>query len=195
MNLSGKKVLIPIIVVILIAAAALAYINQTTKALPEEERIISISDDKMMVALGDWRTPIIRTYSKEEYNDFTEKELDKIKDIINGNIEGDVPALRLEDGKGLLLIHFLNKEEAKTKPDTVPKIKLFVLDSLFSEEEPIVIDDIFTENQDEEGIYLYEVESYLPSFHESIYIEVEYVIDGEEYVSVFGINVIDDRGN
>lgn len=171
------------------------YVNQSTKALPEEKRIISISDDKMMVALGDWRTPIIRTYTKEEYNSFTEKELDEIKDIINGNIEGDVPALRLEGGKGLLLIHFLNKEEAKIKPESVAKIKLFILDSLFSEEEPIVIEDIFTENQDEEGIYLYEVESYLPSFHESIYIEVEYMIGGEEYVSVFGIDVIDDRGN
>lgn len=42
-------------------------------------------------------------------------------------------------------------------------------------------------------MYFYEVESYMPSFNESMFIEVDYVIDGQEHISIFAINLIDDR--
>ena len=76
------------------------YLDWSLTPLPEIKRNISSSDIKIIVDFPDRanRTPIIRTYTKEEFINFNQKEIEKIKDTINGNIEGDIPALVLENG-------------------------------------------------------------------------------------------------
>ncbi len=127
--------------------------------------------------------------------------------MVSGNIEGDVPALKIENGTGILKISFekieKNGEEIKAVkaiPDDVPKIKISALETLYSREEPKEINDSLIES--EEGIYLYEVKRYLNQdriyhdkddefFMEGIFIEVNYEINREKYVSFFAINTLE----
>ncbi len=206
----GKKILLSIFTIFILMAGIILYINWLTRPLAEDKRNISTSDVKMLIDIPDvvGRTPIIRTYTKKEFDKFDENELKKIKDIVNGNIEGDAPALKIENGTGIFKISFekieKNKEKikaAKVIPDEVPKIKISALETLYSQEEPKEINDSFTESE-EEGIYLYEVKRYLNQdqiyqdendefFMETVFIEVNYEINKENYVSISAINIIE----
>lgn len=90
----GKKILLSIFIIVIIISAVLIYINWSLKPIPGEKRNISTSNVRMLVNMEDERTPIIRTYSKKEFDNFDENEINKIKNIVNGNIEGDVPLLK-----------------------------------------------------------------------------------------------------
>lgn len=208
-KIKGKKVLFSILIVFLLIVGVSLYINWATTPLPEDKRNISNTDVKMLIDIPDVadRTPIIRTYTKEEFDNFNEKEREKIRDMVSGSIEGDVPALKIENGTGILKISFekieKNGEERKAVkaiPDDVPKIKISALETLYSREEPKEINDSLIES--EEGIYLYEVKRYLNQdriyhdkddefFMEGIFIEVNYEINREKYVSFFAINTLE----
>lgn len=202
-----KKILFSILMVFLIISGVFIYINMKFKPLSEDKRNISTSDVKMVVGLKDVanRTPIIRTYTKEEFDKMDANKIERIKEIVNGNVEGDVPALKIENGKGPIEISF-EKIEDKTAikliPDNIPEIKISVLETLYSKEEPKEIIDSLGETQ--EGKYLYEIKKYLNTkdtlldenleFNmESMYIEVYYEIGNEKYVSIFAINTVQDK--
>lgn len=171
---------------------------------PEKKRNESSSDIKMIVDLQDVdnRTPIIRTYKKEEFINFEKEEIQDIKDKVNGNIEGDIPALVLENGTGKIEILFEDDStSARLNPDDVPKIKISALDSIYSEEEPNEINDLLIKSEQEEK-YMYEIKRYLNDeeitfeededfFTESMFIEIDYKIENENYVSIFAINTIE----
>lgn len=202
-----KKILFSILTIFVIILGIFTYINYSLKPLPENKRNISTSDVNVTVKLKDAvnRTPIIRTYTKEEFKKMDENEIARIKEIVNGNIEGDVPALKIENGKGSIEISFEkieNKTTVKVIPENIPEIKISVLETLYSKDEPKEIIDSLTET--EEGKYLYEIKKYLNveetyldenvEFNmESMYIEIYYEIDNEEYVSIFAINTIQDK--
>ncbi len=194
----------------IVLAAILIYINWTTTPLPENKRNISTTDIKMIADIPDVanRTPIIRTFTKNEFSNFSEKKLKKIKNIVDGNIEGDIPALKIENGVGRIKIRF-EKSERENKveitPDNIPRIKLFVSEFLYDgmKYKQKEINDSFKENK-EKGIYEYEIKFYLKEnstysglndtlYMESIIIEVYYEIDEKEYVSFFAINAIEDK--
>lgn len=82
--------------------------------------------------------------------------------------------------------------------DEMPNIRI---ETLYSQEEPVVIDDILMASE-ETGIYLYEVKSRLKqdkTYHhendsfimEGLFIKVQYSNDGKEYVSITAINTIE----
>lgn len=160
--------------------------------------------------MEDERAPIIRTYSKKEFDNFDENEINKIKDIVNGNIEGDVPLLKIENGRGILEISFEMIEKsndfkvtAKIIPKDIPKIKISVLETLYSKEEAKEINDSLIKGE-KEGIYLYEIKKYFNQgeiyhnendgfFMESMFIEINYEIDKESYISIFAINTMGDK--
>ena len=187
-------------------------ISHQLKPLPEAKRNISTTNAKMLVEMKDVanRTPIVRTYSKEEFDNFDEKEIKKIRDIVNGNIEGDIPALRLENGTGILSFTFGKKDEkgvfTKTSPDNIPEIKIFV-SNYASQKGEKEINDLFMETENEEGVYLYKIKRYFNEFSEDekafyeddkffmefMNIEISYEIDKEKYVSVFSIHSVEDK--
>lgn len=84
----GRKILISILIIFIFILVVVTYINWSLKPLPEEKRNISTTNVKMLVdiASSENRTPIIRTYTKEEFDNFHENELKKIKNIVKGNI-------------------------------------------------------------------------------------------------------------
>lgn len=198
-----KRIMISILIIVLILSAVLIYTNELLKPLPEGKRNISSSNVKMLVNIEDSRTAIIRTYTKEEFDKFNENEIKKIKEIVDGNIEGDVPALTIADGVGTLELSFesINEAEisAKIVPDNIPKIKISVP---YGKEESKIISDSLIESKETEGIYLYEIKRYLNQdeayygesdefFMESMFIEINYEINKENYVSIFAINTIE----
>ncbi len=200
-----------LIIILLIIAGVFVYINWTFQPLSENKRNMSTSDIKMTVILKDTanRTPIIRTYTKEEFDKLDESGIARVKEVVNGNIEGDVPALKIENGIGPIEITFektenKGKEETAIKviPEDVPEIKISVLETLYSDNKPKEIIDSLTES--EEGKYVYEIKKYLHTqkiqidemkefYAESMYIQIHYQIDGENYVSIFAINTIQDK--
>lgn len=200
-----KKIRFSILVIILILFASLMYINQLTTPLPENKRNMSTTNIKMVVHLKDGanRTPIVRTYTRDEFNQFNENKVNKIKDLVNGNIEGDMPALTITDDIGKLELSFesVNEVDEPTKiiPDDIPRIKISVP---YSREESKIINDSLIESKETEGLYLYEIKSYLDEEDlyytegddfvlESIFIEIDYEINKEGYVSIFAINTIE----
>lgn len=200
-----------LIIILFIIVGVFVYINWTFQPLSENKRNMSTSDIKMTVILKDTanRTPIIRTYTKEEFDKLDESGIARVKEVVNGNIEGDVPALKIENGIGPIEITFektenKGKEETAIKviPEDVPEIKISVLETLYSDNKPKEIIDSLTES--EEGKYVYEIKKYLHTqkiqidemkefYAESMYIQIHYQIDGENYVSIFAINTIQDK--
>lgn len=205
----GKKILLSILIIVIFISAVLTYINWSLKPLPEEKRNISTTDIKMLADIPDVanRTPIIRTYTKEEYDNFNENELKKIKKTVSGNIEGDVPALKIEKGTGIIENSFEMIEKnndftvtAKIVPDDIPKIKILALETLYSKEKPKEINDSLIKGE-VEGTYLYEINRYFNQdeiyhnknddlFMESMFIEITYEINNKSYVSIFAIKTI-----
>lgn len=197
-----KKIVLTILIVFIIISVALILTNGLWKPLPEEKRNLSTSNIKMLVNVESNRTAIIRTYTKEEFDKFDENKINKIKEIVDGNIEGDVPDLKIVNGMGILEISFENSNKAgisKIIPDDIPKIKISVAQTLYSKEESKEIIDSLVESKEKEGIYSYEIERYINTdetyygenddyFMESIFIEINYEINKQSYVSIFAIN-------
>ncbi|MCK9444948.1 MAG: hypothetical protein M0Q14_10535 [Tissierellaceae bacterium] len=155
-------IIIPFILVKLI------HINLLPRPLPEEKRNLSTTNIKMLVDITDKvnRSPIVRTYTKEEFDKFNENQLRKIKNIVKGNIEGDVPTLKIEDELGTIEISFETIEKndgftvtGKTVPDDIPSIKILALPTLYSKEEPKMINGKFIESKTQ-GVYSCEINRY-----------------------------------
>ena len=63
----------------------------------------------------DDRTPIIRTYTKEEFDKFDQSKIDNIEDDVDGRVEGDIPCIDLlKDNK--IYISFY-KDGKKIEPE------------------------------------------------------------------------------
>ncbi len=200
-----KTGIFPVLLLLLLVGGFL-IIRQSFQPLPEEKRNLSTMDIRMQVDVPDTagRTPIVRTFTREEFDKKDEKERERLKEVVNGNIEGDVPALVREKGRDFIALYFLKTDTsapsdgALVSPDALPEIRLSVLETLYSREEPKVITDTVTET--EEGKYRYEISGYLDetqrpedSEMEAMYIQVRYQIDGTGYVSVFAINTLESR--
>ncbi len=209
-NTFKRKAILLASIVILFLLVKVIHINWSLKPLPEEKRNITTTNIKMIADISDkvGRSPIIRTYTKEEFDSFSENELKKIRNIVSGNIEGDAPTSEIEDGTGTIEISFEMVEEndnftvtGKIVPDNIPSIKIWALSTLNSKEEPELISGELIKGKTE-GIYLCEINRY---FHgneiyshenddfsmESMFIEVNYKISGKDYISIFAINTIE----
>lgn len=199
-----NKVLLPTLIIFVIISGMLIYINWLLKPLPREKRNTSTSDVKMVVRLEDVdnRIPIVLTYTREEFDDFDETKINEIKEKVNGNIEGDIPALVLQGGTGEIKFQFEeNSASVKTNPKSIPEIKISaspISDQKNSKE----FRGLLIKNG---NMYSYKLKRYFPElidrenslyendkfFMESVYVEINYEIDGKEYVSIFAINTME----
>ena len=193
----------------IIIIALFIYLDWSFTPLPEEKRNISSSDVKMIVDFPDVddRIPIIRTYTKEEFTDFDKREIEDIKDTINGNIEGDIPALVLGNGRGEIDISFVNSGNSaldNIKPDNIPQIKILV--STYSDQRsPKEVEGFLIEDKENKAMYSYELKRYFTEFTEEestmyesdeffmefMNIQVNYEINKQEYVSLFAIHTVE----
>lgn len=199
------------LVIIVMISLVVIFTNGLWRPLPEDERNISTSNIQMLVNIDggrtpDARTPIVRTYTKEEFDKFNENEINNIKTTVDGNIEGDIPQLLIKDGIGIFEISFTmidekDKSVIETKiiPDSIPKIKIALLETIYSREELKEIQDSLIVNSANEGVYSYEVKKYFNNeellsveddepYRLSMFIEISYEINNKGYVSIFAIN-------
>ena len=179
----AKVFAILILLVIILFVAIQIYFSPT----PDFKRNNSIHGDKVNIQVSnDERKPIVRTFEREKFENLSEKELMKLRDTIDGRIEGDIPSIHLnEDNK--FYVEFINK--GKVYEPAIPKIKIFASASHYDDKEKQRVIEGELDRLDD-GRYYFETKRYSTQFEkyflEYLRIEIYYTIDGVDYLSTFG---------
>ena len=172
-----------ILLAMILFAAAQIYFSPT----PDFKRNNSIHGDKVNIQVSnDERKPIVRTFEKEKFENLSEKEIMKLRDTIDGRIEGDIPCIHLnEDNK----IYFTFESGGEVYQPEVPKIKIFASASHYDDKQKQRVIEGELDRLDD-GRYFYETKRYSTQFEkyflEYLRVEIYYTIDGVDYVSTFG---------
>lgn len=156
---------------------------------PDSDRNNEANQVRLEVAVGDdKRLPIVRTFLKQDYDQKSEKQKEKIRNLTGGRVEGDIPCVSLEEDNKLYFS--FRKEGNRISPDAPPKIELQINSTSSGEKkETKTIADVVS--MDERGNYFYELKRYTTQyekyFMEFGFVTLFYDIEGEEYVSVFSV--------
>lgn len=179
----AKVFAILILLVIILFVAIQIYFSPT----PDFKRNNSIHGDKVNIQVSnDERKPIVRTFEREKFENLSEKEIIKLRDTIDGRVEGDIPSIHLnEDNK--FYVEFINK--GKVYEPAIPKIKIFASASHYDDKEKQRVIEGELDRLDD-GRYYFETKRYSTQFEkyflEYLRVEIYYTIDGVDYVSTFG---------
>ena len=135
---------------------------------------------------NDDRKPIIRTYTKEEFETFDQTKIDNIEDDVDGRVEGDLPCIDLlKDNK--IYISFY-KDGKKVDPE---KTHIEITAHASDYKDPTKTRHIEGElTEDGENTYSYATKRYGVQFEkyfmEYLQFQISYTIEGKDYVSIFG---------
>lgn len=182
-----KKILI-VLWMILAAGATLAvfvsYVFSPTPNIVRNETVDGIRMDATIA--WDERSPIIRTFKEKDYIALTDDKLSKVRDTIDGGIEGDIPCIDLNKDPRIFFQFEKNKKPVKPEKAT---IKIIAHASDYNDPQKTRI--ITGELKDEGDLgYSYATKRYSRQyekyFMEYLQVEVHYTIDGEDYISTFG---------
>ena len=182
-----KKILI-VLWMILVAGATLAvfvsYVFSPTPNIVRNETVDGIRMDATIA--WDERNPIIRTYKEKDYLALTDDKLSKVRDTIDGKIEGDIPCIDLNKDPRIFFQFEKNKKPVKPEKAT---IKIIAHASHYDDPQK---SRIITGDMKDEGDlgYSYTTKRYSRQYEkyflEYLQVEVHYTIDGENYISTFG---------
>ncbi len=179
----AKVFAIVIILTIILFAAIQIYFSPT----PNFRRNNSMNGVKVNIQVSnDERKPIVRTFEREKFENLSEKEIMKLRDTIDGRIEGDIPCIHLnEDNK----IYFTFESGGEVYQPEIPKIKIFASASHYDDKQKQRVIEGELDRLDD-GRYYFETKRYSTQFEkyflEYLRIEIYYTIDGVDYVSTFG---------
>lgn len=179
----AKVFAIVIILTIILFAAIQIYFSPT----PNFRRNNSMNGVKVNIQVSnDERKPIVRTFEREKVENLSEKEIMKLRDTIDGRIEGDIPCIHLnEDNK----IYFTFESGGEVYQPEIPKIKIFASASHYDDKQKQRVIEGELDRLDD-GRYYFETKRYSTQFEkyflEYLRIEIYYTIDGVDYVSTFG---------
>ncbi|OFO60661.1 hypothetical protein HMPREF3023_03150 [Peptoniphilus sp. HMSC075B08] len=179
----AKVFAIVIILAIILFAAIQIYFSPT----PDFRRNNSIHGVKVNIKVSDdERKPIVRTFERSKFESLPESKVMKVRDKIDGRIEGDIPCIHLsEDNK--FYVEFINKGKAY-EPE-IPKIKIFAHASHYDDKEKQRVIEGELDRLDD-GRYYFETKRYSTQFEkyfmEYLRIEIYYTIGHVDYVSTFG---------
>lgn len=179
----AKVFAILILLVIILFVAIQIYFSPT----PDFKRNNSIHGDKVNIQVSnDERKPIIRTFEREKFENLSEKELMKLRDTIDGRIEGDIPSIHLNEDNRIYLTF---EKDGKVYEPAIPKIKIFASASHYDDKEKQRVIEGELDRLDD-GRYYFETKRYSTQFEkyflEYLRVEIYYTIDGVDYVSTFG---------
>ena len=183
-----KKILI-VLWMILAAGATLAvfvsYVFSPTPNIVRNETVDGIRMDAIIA--WDERNPIIRTFKEKDYIALTDDKLSKVRDTIDGKIEGDIPCIDLNKDPRIFFQFEKNKKPVKPEKAT---IKIIAHASHYDDPQKTRI--ITGELKDEGDLgYSYTTKRYSRQYEkyflEYLQVEVHYTIDGENYISTFGV--------
>ena len=179
----AKVFAIVIILTIILFAAIQIYFSPT----PNFRRNNSMNGVKVNIQVSnDERKPIVRTFEREKFENLSEKEIVKLRDKIDGRIEGDIPCIHLnEDNK----IYFTFESGGEVYQPEIPKIKIFASASHYDDKQKQRVIEGELDRLDD-GRYYFETKRYSTQFEkyflEYLRIEIYYTIDGVDYLSTFG---------
>ncbi len=182
-----KKVFIALAILIAAGAAFAAFIADAFAPTPDFMRNQTVDGMRMeAVVAWDDRKPIIRTFKEKDYLALSDNQLAKVRDTVDGGIEGDIPCLKLS--KEPKIFFQFEKDEKPVKPE---KISLKIIAHASHYDDPIKTRIITDEVKDEGDLgfsyitkrYSRQYEKY---FLEYLQVEVHYTVDGENYISTFG---------
>ena len=179
----AKVFALVIILAIILFTAVQVYFSPT----PDFRRNNGVHGDKVNIKVSnDERKPIVRTFEREKFENLSEKEIVKLRDTIDGRIEGDIPCIHLnEDNK----IYFTFERAGEVYSPEIPKIKIFASASHYDDNEKQRVIEGELDRLDD-GRYFYETKRYSTQFEkyfmEYLRVEIYYTIDGVDYVSTFG---------
>ncbi|MBS4882984.1 MAG: hypothetical protein KHZ82_07980 [Peptoniphilus harei] len=179
----AKVFAILILLVIILFVAIQIYFSPT----PESKRNNSVHGAKVNIKVSnDERKPIIRNFEREKFENLSEKEIIKLRDKIDGRIEGDIPSIHLnEDNR----IYFTFEKDGKVYEPAIPKIKIFASASHYDDKEKKRVIEGELDRLDD-GRYYFETKRYSTQFEKYfigyLRVEIYYTIDGVDYVSTFG---------
>ncbi|MBP2016118.1 hypothetical protein [Anaerococcus degeneri] len=181
-----KKLVIGLVFFVI---AFFVFIRFAFLPTPEFLRNQEVDGVKIEVQISDDdRNPIIRTYTREEFDTFDQAKIENINDDVDGRVEGDVPCIHLlEDNKIYLTFY---KDGKKIEPDDA-HIKITAHASDYRDPtKKRYIEGELTDEGDKTYSYAtkrYGVQ-YEKFFIEYLRIEVTYTIEGKDYTSIFATN-------
>lgn len=180
-----KKWLIRLGIVVL---AVVAFLYWELSPTPNFMRYDTVDGVEMVSVIGlDKRKPIIRTFKEIDYLALTDEKLSKVRDTIDGKIEGDIPCIDLNKDPRIFFQFEKNKKPVKPEKAT---IKIIAHASHYNDPQKTRI--ITGELKDEGDLgYSYVTKRYSRQYEkyflEYLQVEVYYTIDGENYISTFGV--------
>ena len=164
-----------------------AFILLTFRPTPGYLRNMEADGVKIEAQISnDDRKPIIRTYTKEEFETFDQAKIDNIEDDVDGRVEGDLPCIDLlKDNK--IYISFY-KDGKKVDPE---KTHIEITAHASDYKDPTKTRHIEGElTEDGENTYSYATKRYGVQFEkyfmEYLQFQISYTIEGKDYVSIFG---------
>lgn len=196
-----SKIAICVLVLVLVfAGLGLKLFLDSFEPTPNQERNISETVTTMYLDFPDSAPSrgIIRTFDKKEYDGYSEGKLAKIRKEVGGAIEGDIPALHLP-GERIIRIVLQNKYGENVTPDTAPTVKMVE----YSNTAVLPKSDSYLEVEGKDwdiplkldviGYYLdfgdYYKEKEADGFFSIFFIEIIYMVEAQEYVSVSSFSV------
>ena len=179
-----KKLVIGLVFFVI---AFFVFIRFAFLPTPEFLRNQEVDGVKIEVQISnDDRKPIIRTYTKEEFETFDQTKIDNIEDDVDGRVEGDLPCIDLlKDNK--IYISFY-KDGKKVDPE---KTHIEITAHASDYKDPTKTRRIEGElTEDGENTYSYATKRYGVQFEkyfmEYLQFQISYTIEGKDYVSIFG---------
>lgn len=181
-----KKVIIGIVSLII---GAFLFIQFVTLPTPNFMRNQEKDGVKIQVQISnDERNPIIKTYTKDEFEKFDQEKIEKINDEVAGRIEGDIPSIHLLENDKIYLAFY--KDGEKIEPDDAYiKITAHASDYRDPTKKRYIEGDL-TDNGDKTYSFAtkrYSVQ-YEKYFIEYLRFEIAYTIEGKDYISIFATN-------
>lgn len=179
-----KKLVFGIIGMII---AIWAFIILTFRPTPEYLRNTEADGVKIQVQISDDdRSPIIRTYTKEEFDTFDQTKIDNIEDDVDGRVEGDLPCVHLLKDNKIYMTFYKNGQKIDPEKTSL-KITTYASDYRDPVKERKIEGNLIKKNNQ---TYTYATKRYSTQY-ETIFVEylqceVTYTIEGKEYVSIFG---------
>ena len=178
-----------IIAAILIFLAIILFVGLQIyfSPTPDSKRNNSVNGVKVNIQVSDdERKPIIRTFEREKFENLSEKEIMKLRDTIDGRIEGDIPSIHLNEDNRIYLTF---EKDGKVYEPAIPKIKIFASASHYDDKEKQRVIEGELDRLDD-GRYYFETKRYSTQFEKYfigyLRVEIYYTIDGVDYVSTFG---------
>lgn len=176
-----------VIGLVFLVVAFFVFIRFAFLPTPEFLRNQEVDGVKVEIRISDdERKPIIRTYTKEEFDAFDQAKIENINDDVDGRVEGDIPCIHLlEDNKIYITFY---KDGEKIEPDDA-HIKITTYASDYRDPTKTRhIEGKLTDEGDKTYTYAtkrYSVQ-YEKYFFEYLRMEITYTINGKDYVSIFG---------